>query len=377
MKNLRRRQRKDYRHPNKSEKKTDLIFAGVAFILVFFGILMIYDSSSVSAFQDFGDKFYYLKEQLKWLVLGFTSLIFFTFFNYRKLYFLSPFALLFSIALLAMVFIPGLGIKAYGASRWLNLRLFLLQPSELAKLTLIIYLSAWFSEKEKGRLLAFLLLTGLLLALILFQPDMGTAVVLAVVALFLYFLSGAPLWHFAILLPPAGILGFILIRISPYRFQRLASFLNPNVDPLGASYHLRQILIALGSGGLWGLGIGQSRQKYAYLPESMTDSIFAIIGEELGFLGTVVLVLIFLFFIWRGFKIAQAAPDRFGQLLAAGITSWFGIQIFVNLAAMLAIIPLTGVPLPFISYGGSSLIVAMSGVGILLNISRQGSGKKI
>lgn len=372
MRVVRRRPENSRGLPSKSGKQVDFwLFASVS-ILATFGLLMIYDASSVSAFGDFGDKFYYLKEQSKWLVLGLLSLGFFTFFDYRKLYFISPIILLLSIAFLAMVFIPGLGVTAYGASRWLDFRFFLLQPSELAKLTLTIYLAAWFSEREKGRLLAFLLLTGLLLALIFLQPDMGTAVVLAAVALILYFLSGAPLWHFAAILPAAAISGFVLIRTSPYRFQRLLSFLNPDFDPLGASYHLRQILIALGSGGLWGLGIGQSRQKYAYLPESTTDSIFAIIGEEVGFIGTTMLVLFFLFFIWRGFKIAQAAPDRFGQLLAAGITSWFGIQIFVNLSAMLAIIPLTGVPLPFISYGGSSLIVAMSGVGILLNISRQG-----
>lgn len=377
MKTARPRRQKTYHSPVRFLKKPDFLLLGTVFILLAFGILMVYDASSVLAFGDFGDKFYYLKEQLKWLVLGSLSLAFFTIFDYRRLYFLSPIFLLISIALLAMVFIPGLGVTAYGASRWLDFRFFLLQPSELAKLTLVIYLSAWFSAKEKGRLFAFLLLTGLLLTLIFFQPDMGTAVVLAVAALILYFLSGAPLWHFAAILPAALVSGFILIRTSPYRFQRLLSFLNPDVDPLGASYHLRQILIALGSGGIWGLGFGQSRQKYAYLPESMTDSIFAIIGEEMGFFRTAILILFFLFFIWRGFKIARQAPDRFGQLLAAGIISWFGIQIFVNLSAMLALIPLTGVPLPFISYGGSSLIVAMSGVGILLNISRQGrkSGK--
>lgn len=369
----RRRQYQNRHHTQRTSfRNPDWLFFLITCALTVFGVLMVYDASSVSAFRDFGDKFYYLKEQLKWLALGMVSLSFFTFFDYRRFYFLSPFIILTSIALLILVFIPGLGIKAYGASRWLNFRLFLLQPSELAKLSLVIYLSAWFSEKEKGRFFAFLLLVGLLLALIFLQPDMGTAVVLALIALLLYFLSGAPLWHFGVLIPPAAVLSFILIRISPYRFQRLLSFVNPDIDPLGVSYHLRQILIALGSGGLWGLGIGQSRQKYAYLPESMTDSIFAIIGEELGFFKTAILIMLFIFFIWRGFKIAKSAPDRFGQLLGAGITSWFAIQIFINLSAMLALIPLTGIPLPFISYGGSSLVMALSGVGILLNISWQG-----
>ena len=376
MRSIKRNRRKNYPLARVSFRRPDLILGVLIVLAVVFGIFSIYNASSVSAFTDFGDKYYYLKEQLKWFGFGFFSLIFFSLFDYRKLYFFSPFLLLLAIVLLALVFIPGLGIKAYGASRWLDFRLFSFQPSELAKFSLVIYLSAWFSEKEKGRLWAFLLLSGLLLVLIFLQPDMGTAVVLASTAILLYFLSGAPLWHLATLLPIAGACGYILIRISPYRFQRLVSFLNPNTDPLGVSYHLRQILIALGSGGLWGLGLGQSRQKYAYLPESTTDSIFAIIGEEVGFVGATVLILFFLFCFWRGFKIAKSAPDRFGQLLAAGITSWLAIQVFVNLSAMVALIPLTGVPLPFISYGGSSLVVALSGVGILLNISRQRMGTR-
>lgn len=376
MRRHRRHSRKHYLGMRKLHKRPDFLLGFLVTLLAVFGIMMIYNASSVSAFEDFGDKYFYLKEQLRWFGLGFLVLGFFSFFDYRKLYFLSPFLLLLSSVLLILVFIPGLGVTAYGASRWLNFRFFSLQPSEFAKFALVIYLSAWFSEKEKGRLWAFLLLAGFLLGLILLQPDMGTAVVLAASALLLYFLSGAPLWHLVAILPLAAAASYILIRISPYRFQRLLSFLNPNFDPLGASYHLRQILIALGSGGLWGLGLGQSRQKYAYLPESMTDSIFAIIGEEVGFLGATVLILFFLFCFWRGFKIAKAAPDRFGQLLAAGITSWLAIQTFVNLSAMVALIPLTGVPLPFISYGGSSLVVAMSGVGILLNISRQSRGGK-
>lgn len=374
MRTSRRFRRRSYYHVNQTLKKPDFILGITIILLTVFGILMVYNASSVSAFRDFGDKYYYLKEQLKWFGIGLLSLGFLSFFDYRKLYFFSPFMLFISIILLAMVFIPGLGVKAYGASRWLNFHFLSLQPSELAKISLVIYLSAWFSGKEKGRLWAFLLLSVFLLALIFLQPDMGTAVVLGTTAIFLYFLSGAPLWHLFSLLPVAVASGLVLIRLSPYRFARLTSFLNPSDDPLGISYHLRQILIALGSGGLWGLGLGQSRQKYAYLPESTTDSIFAIIGEELGFIGATALIIFFLFCLWRGFKIAQNAPDRFGKLLAAGITSWLGIQFFINLAAMVVLIPLTGVPLPFISYGGSSLVVALSGVGILLNISRQRRG---
>lgn len=356
----------------KEKSKFDLWLLFCVLALTCFGILMVYDASSVSAFRDFGDKYHFLKEQARWGLVGLVSLGFASRFDYRRFYSLSPLLLLGVIFLLAAVFIPGLGIRTYGASRWLDLRFFSFQPSELVKLVLVIYLAAWFSTPEKGRLWAFLLLSGIILSLIILQPDMGTAIILALIALVLYFLSGAPLWHFALLAPLGIILGGVLVKIAPYRLQRVLTFLNPMREPLGASYHLRQILIALGLGGFWGQGLGQSRQKYEYLPESMTDSIFAIIGEELGFFGAGILILVLLFIIWRGFKLAFRAPDKFGKLLAAGITSWLGIQTFVNLSAMVSLIPLTGVPLPFISYGGSSLVVALFGVGILLNISQQG-----
>lgn len=355
----------------KQEKRQDFLWLLAVFFLCAFGLLMVYDASSVSAETTFGDKYYFLKEQAKWLALGIGGFFLASVFDYRQLYKLSPILILGTIFLLGAVFFPGLGVKAYGASRWLDLRLFILQPAELAKLSLVIYLSAWFSQKEKGRFWAFSLLCGLVLGLIIIQPDMGTAVVLAATSLILYFLSGAPFSHFLFLIPPLLIVGFALIKIAPYRFQRWVTFLNPQTDPLGVSYQLRQILIALGSGGLFGLGLGQSRQKYEYLPEAMTDSIFAVIGEELGFIGAGVLILIFLFIFWQGFKISQKAPDNFGKLLAAGITSWLGVQTLVNLSSMVALIPLTGVPLPFISYGGSSLVMALLGIGILYNISRQ------
>ncbi len=361
---------------NKTGKRLDFPLVIATLIIGVFGLLMVYNASSVAAFADFGDKYYYLKEQGKWLGIGFISCFFLSRFDYRRFYNLSPFLLLAGIFFLAAVFIPGLGIKTYGASRWLNFRAFSFQPAELIKIVLVIYLAAWFSEKEKGRLWAFILLCSLPLVLIMLQPDMGTATILAAIAASLYFFSGAPLWHIGVLVASGLGAAMFLIKIAPYRFQRFKTFLDPSIDPLGASYHLRQILIALGSGGLFGVGLGQSRQKYAYLPESTTDSIFAIIGEEIGFVGATILILFFLFFLYRGFIIAKQASDRFGQLLAAGITSWLSFQVLVNLAAMVALIPLTGVPLPFISYGGSSLVVVLSSVGILLNISRQGKSKK-
>jgi cell division protein FtsW len=257
-----------------------------------------------------------------------------------------------------------------GARRWINLGFFVLQPAELTKLVLVIYLSAWFSAKEKGRLASFLILMGMVVGLVILEPDLGTAIIIIATAVTLYFFSGAPVTQFLVLIPFLGTGVLALAVFSPYRFRRLTTFLNPESDPQGASYHIRQAVIALGSGGLFGVGIGQSRQKYEYLPEANTDSIFAIIGEEIGFLGAILLIGLFAFVIWRGFRIAKRVTDPFGRFLALGITVWFGYQVAINIAAMVALIPLTGVPLPLISYGGSSLVMMLASLGILVNISR-------
>lgn len=344
---------------------------GSVLFLTIFGLFMIYDASSFVAFRDFSDKYHYVKDQIFWITLGFVSLAFFANFNYKRFYNLAVPALITSIALLVMVFIPGIGLKLLGARRWIDFRFFSLQPSEIVKLTLAIYLATWFSTKEKNRLPAFLLLLALVLGLVILEPDMGTAVIILVEAIALYFLSGASLVIFFILTPVIGVLGFLLAILQPYRAARLATFFNFNQDVGASSYHVRQILIALGSGGLTGVGLGNSLQKYAYLPESTTDSIFAIIAEELGFVGAVGIILVFLLIIWRGFLIARNAPDLFGKLLAGGITTFLAAQILINLAAQTALLPLTGIPLPFISHGGSALIINLSSIGILLNIRKQ------
>lgn len=332
---------------------------------------MIYDASSYVAFKDFGDKYYYIKEQIFWTIIGLGGMGFFYFFNYKKLYNLALPILLFAIIFLALVFVPGVGVYILGAHRWVNLKFFVLQSSELAKLALSIYLAAWFSAKEKGRLPAFLLLLGIVIFLIIAEPDMGTAAIVLVQALFIYFLSGAPIWQFIGLGPVLGILGFIAVKTSQYRSQRLATFFDFNKDPQSMSYHVRQILIALGSGGLTGVGLGNSLQKYAYLPENTTDSIFAIIAEETGFLGSLLVIGVFILIIFAGFRIALKARDNFGRLLAGGITISIATQALVNLASQTALMPLTGVPLPFVSYGGSALIINLCSVGILLNIAKQ------
>ncbi len=352
-------------------RKSDFALLLSVIVLTAFGLFMIYDASSYVAFRDFGDKYRYIKDQMMWVVIGFTALTVVSFFDYHKYYNLALPILLTAIGLLMLVFVPGLGISALGAKRWINLGFFVLQPAEVVKLSLVIYLSAWFSTKEKGRFLAFLMLIGFVIMLVMLQPDMGTAVVILGLSVILYFLSGGSVLHILGLAPLVGIGGLALILLEPYRAARLATFLNPHQDIATSSYHLRQILIALGSGGLFGVGIGNSLQKYAYLPEATTDSIFAIIAEEIGFVGVTIFILVFLFVIYRGFYISVRAKDTFGKLLAGGLTSYLALQAAVNLGAQTALLPLTGVPLPFISYGGSALTVNLIAIGILLNISRQ------
>lgn len=352
-------------------KRYDFLLLGLVIATTFFGLLMIFDASSFISFRDFGTKYHYSTEQLLWMVLGFAGLGFFSWFDYKKFYNLAIPLLVVAIGLLCAVFIPGIGIKVLGAHRWINLHFFVLQPAEFIKLTLAIYLAAWFSSREKGRFIAFLLLMGIVLGLVLLEPDMGTAIIILCEAFILYFLSGGKLLHFALSIPFLGLGGLLLALLSPYRAKRLATFLNPTQDSGNASYHVRQILIALGSGGIFGVGLGNSIQKYAYLPENTTDSIFAIIAEELGFLGSVAVVVVLAIIVWRGIRIALLANDQFGKLLAGGITAFLASQMLINLAAQTALLPLTGVPLPFISYGGSALVIDLCSVGILLNIAKQ------
>ncbi len=352
-------------------KRFDIILLLTVLFLAFFGLFMIFDASSFIAYRDFADKYYYVKEQSVWILLGIGVLIFFSIFDYHRFYNLSLPILISAIVLLVLVFIPGIGVRALGASRWINTGFFILQPAEYVKLALAIYLSAWFSTKEKGRFLAFCCLLGLVLLLVMAEPDMGTAVIILVEAMGIYFLSGGNITYFFGAFPVLFLGGYLLIQLEPYRAKRLSAFLNINSSVAESSYHVKQILIALGMGGVTGVGLGNSLQKYAYLPENVTDSIFAIIAEELGFIGSTILIGTLLIVVWRGFFISQIAKDTFGKLLAAGITCFLATQMIINLGAQTALIPLTGVPLPFISYGGSSLIVDMCAVGILLNISRQ------
>lgn len=353
-------------------KRIDVPLLITVIVLTLFGLFMIYNSSSYIAYRDFEDKYHYIKEQAVWAAIGMVGMFIASRFPYRGLYALAIPILIAAIVMLLLVFIPGIGIQVLGAKRWINLGFTTLQPAEFVKLSLAIYLAAWFSNKEKERFLAFCLLIGVVFVLVMMQPDMGTGSIILFEAVLLYFLSGASISHFLILIPIIGLGGAGLILFAPYRMARLMSFLNIDAELSGVSYHVKQILIALGSGGIFGVGAGNSLQKYAYLPENVTDSIFAIVAEEFGFLGGMVLMLLFLILIWRGFLIAKNAKDAFGKLLAGGIIGFLGFQTALNLSAMTQLVPLTGVPLPFISYGGSALIINLAAIGILLNISRYG-----
>lgn len=348
----------------------DLPLIIIVAILLIFGLIMVYDASVIQAIRDFKDGYYYIRQQLIWVVIGIFMLTFFSRFNYVFFKKLALPLLIFSFLLLISVFIPGLGASGGGAHRWLKLGPLTLQPAEIIKLTGVIFLASIFEKKAK--LLPFLILVGLVsLITAILQKDLGSTIVFVATSAFVYFVAGGVIWHFLLSLPFAvgGLL--ILIFTSSYRSKRVLAFLDPFSDPQGFTYHISQVLIALGSGGFFGLGLGHSRQKFEYIPEVTTDSIFGIIGEELGFMGVFFLIILFGLLIYRGIKIAENCEDNFGRILALGLICWLGIQIVVNLSSMSALLPLTGVPLPFISYGGSALVANLTAIGILLNISKQ------
>ncbi len=338
-------------------------------VLTLFGLLFVFEASSVNGFSNFGDSFHFFKLQALWMGISVAAMIFFAYFDYRRLYYLSFPLLLTTIILLVLVLIPGVGTTSGGARRWIDLGIINFQPTEVAKFSIIVYLSSWFITKEHKRFFSFIALLSLMVLLILLQPDMGTAIIVFSIGIILYFLAGIQLAYLIIFVPIALLAFIFLIKISPYRFKRITAFLNPATDPLGIGYHINQILISLSNGGLLGQGFGASRQKYLFLPEAHTDSIFAIIAEEFGFIGSFLLIFAFFVFIYKIYEVATNAPDKFGKLLAGGIFAYFGLQLLINLAGMVNLLPLTGVPLPFISYGGSNLFVSFSLMGILLNIS--------
>jgi cell division protein FtsW len=365
---------------HKKSQKIDLVFVFALISLMVLGLISLYSASTVKAFENFGYTTYYIIHQILYgLLAGIIGFIIFSKLDYHIWQKFLPLILLSSLLLLIAVKIPGIGFSANGADRWIHFGPIFFQPSEYAKLAIIIYLAS-YAHKFSLKNLPFLsgILPPIILVLIyawliLIQPDFGTMSILVLTSIIMLFASGLKLKHFIILGLCGLLLSMALIKLEPYRYNRLLSFLDSNHDKLGASYQINQSLLGIGAGGAWGYGYGLSRQKYNYLPEPMNDSIFAITAEELGFFRTLVILLAFIFFIFRGLTIAKLAKDKFGQLLTLGIISWIGLQAIINISALTGLIPLTGVPLPFFSYGSSALVVLLTACGIIANISKQSS----
>ncbi len=355
----------------------DYILLTIVGILILFGILMIATISAPLSLERFGNTWYYLFHQI---LLGLLPAILLGILFFKlPLSSLKKYAvvlLFLNLIALILVFVPKIGLSIGGAHRWISLGPISFQPSEFLKISFLIYLAAWLSQKRSKNqtLVAFLIILTILTCLLIKQPDMGTLMVIALTSASIYFITPSSFWH-KISVIFAGIGGTILlIIIAPYRIERLMSFFHPEFNPLKEGYQIHQSLISIGSGKIFGIGgpfgLGMSQQKFGFLPHSMSDSIFAIIGEEMGFIGCIAILALFLALAWRGLKIAKESPDNFSYLLALGITIWITLQAFFNMGAMTGLLPLTGIPLPFISYGGSHIIVELIGIGILLNISK-------
>ncbi len=358
--------------------RQDYYLAVTTFILVVFGLIMVSSASLGLAQANEKANTFYLVRQGGYAAIGLVAWWFFQNFDYRILKRFATIFLGLSILALLLVLVPGLGFESGGAKRWIHLGPVSFQVSEFVKLGLIVYLAYWFDRKNTKitdfykTFLPFVGLFGVIFLLIMQQPDLGTAMVITSIAGCMYLVAGATWTQLGALVGGGATMILLLIHAAPYRLRRLVTFLNPGADPLGAGYHINQALIALGSGGVFGLGYGHSKQKFNYLPEAASDSIFAVIGEELGLVGCLFLVLIPLgVIVWRGLVISRRAPDMFGRMMALGITAWIGFQGILNMGAVVGLVPLTGVPLPFVSLGGTSLVFMLMGSGILLNISKQ------
>lgn len=364
--------------------RPDLILLGAVVTMLLLGVLILSSASALKSQAQFDDSYAYLRHQvllgvLPGLFLG--ALAYFIppdFFRKWSLFFMAV-----TLALLVMIFIPNVGFQAGGAQRWIDLKFTTLQPSEILKLVFIIYLSSWLSSRVGSRsrkkneggvsstLLPFLVVVGLIGGMLLAQPDLSTFGIVAIIALGMYFLSGTPVRHtFFVVFMGVALLALLVI-FEPYRMERLTSWMSPESDPMGNGFQSHQALIMTGSGGLFGLGLGSSSAKYVLLPELLGDSVFAPYAQEVGFLGGLLLVFMFMLYAWRGLMIAKTSPNKFNYLVACGIVIWISLQSMINISSTIRLIPLSGVPLPFISYGGTALIMELAATGLLLNISRR------
>ena len=352
------------------------LFAIVA-VLVVLGLIAVYSSSYALGYARYGDANFFIKRQAAAAAIGLTGLLVVMNLDYRWLMRSSPLLMLAALVALGAVLVPGVGIEQNGATRWVAFGSFPpFQPSELAKLAVLIYMAAWLAAKGEAvrdvalGVLPFVGMVGLVTALVVLEPDLGTAVLIAAITGTLFFIAGARLSHVLALAGSAAVTIGVLVLVAGYRVDRILAFTSAEEDPSGLGFQTLQMLVALGSGGIGGLGLGVSRQKFFYVPGSHTDGVLAIIGEELGFVGVMVVLVLFALLLWRGLQVARRAADRFGSLLAIGVIAWIGLQMLVNVGGVTRTLPLTGIPLPFLSYGGSSLVMTLTAVGLLLSVSR-------
>ena len=358
--------------------KGDYLLLIAVVLLAIIGTIFIYSASNYSAQKTYGDAFYFVKKQAIGIALGIVAMIFTAVFDYRKLKkFTIPVAVVAFVTLI-LVFIPGIGVENYGAKRWIGFGSFTIQPSEIAKFSLILFCASYVSaypERIKTFLgiLPVLIFGGAVCALIILEPNMSITVCVAMLMITILFAAGMKIKHFVFLILPAIAAVIILIIAEPYRLSRLAAFLNPWSNPKGEGYQLLQSLYALGSGGWFGVGLFNSRQKYSFLPFAESDFILSVIGEEIGFIGLLFFFALLFFIVYRGLKTASVSKDIFGYILAVGITMIFGIQTVINALVVTGSIPPTGLPLPLVSSGNTSIIIFMAEMGVLYNISKQGS----
>ncbi len=351
----------------------------IILILILFGLIVLSSAGIVDGQKKFGSPYYYLTHQFLYGVIpGLVGMFVFSLIDYRFWKKVSLFVLIGSLALMIMIFMPGFGHGLKGATRWINLGVFSFQPAEVLKLSLIIYLAAWFGNRDERTkkwsygIMPFLIVLAFVALLLFLQPDVGTLIIVSFISLGVYFLAGPSYKQFAGILLVLFLALSAIIVVEPYRLDRLKSFWDPSVDPRGTSYQINQSLISIGSGGLFGVGYNNSSQKQGgFLPEVVGDSIFAIIAEELGLVGSALTIGLFGVLCFFLINIAKNASDKFGALLVMGVNLWIMSQAFVNIAAISGLVPLTGIPLPFISYGGTALVVLLSGMGIVFNIAKK------
>ena len=352
------------------------LFAVVAVLLVL-GLIAVYSSSYALGYAQYGDPNFFIKRQAVAALIGLMGLVAAMNVDYRRLLRPSPLLMLAAVIGLVAALLPGVGVEQNGAARWVAFGpLPPLQPSEFAKLAVLVYMAAWLAAKGESLrsvtlgVLPFVTMVGLVAALIVVEPDLGTAVLIAAITGTLFFLAGARMVHVIALLGSGAVMFAVLVGVAGYRTDRILAFMSPESDPSGLGFQTLQMLLALGSGGIGGLGLGVSRQKFFYVPGSHTDGVLAILGEELGFIGVMVVLGLLALLLWRGLRIARRAADPFGSLLAAGVLAWIGFQTVINVGGITQRLPLTGIPLPFLSYGGSSLVMTLTAVGLLLSVSR-------